>query len=68
MDEITLQTFKEFWVTSTPSSARYLPHLTSEELSLFQHLAQENIRLEQEHISHIYAVKRLYESLQIYTS
>ena len=63
MDEATLATFKEFWVTSTPSSLPYPLHLTQEEKTLFTYVTQENIRLEQERISYGYAVERIRESL-----
>ncbi len=63
MDKTTLQTFKEFQVAGTPTSAQHLPYLTSEEHVLFEYLAKENIRLEQERISHTYAVK----SIQLYS-
>ena len=64
MDETTLQTFKEFQVAGTPTSAQHLPYLTSEEHTLFESLAKENIRLEQEHISQGYAVEHIHEGLQ----
>ncbi|MGH2498304.1 MAG: Wadjet anti-phage system protein JetD domain-containing protein [Ktedonobacteraceae bacterium] len=59
MDEETLSAFSEFCVASTPCLIRQLPHLTDEEHALFLHLAENNLRLEQEHISHAYAVRRL---------
>ena len=55
----TLSTFSEFCVASTPCLMRQLPHLTNEEHELFLHLAENNLRLEQEHISHAYAVRQL---------
>jgi hypothetical protein len=64
MDETTLHTFQEFQVAGTPTSTQYLSHLTSEEHTLFEYLAQENIRLEQERISQSYAVKRIHEASQ----
>ena len=64
MDETTLQTFKDFWVTGTPSTARSLPHLTQKEHVLFEYLSQENIRLEQERIPHSYAMDHIQKSLQ----
>jgi hypothetical protein len=64
MDEATLQTFSAFCVAGTPCTAQQLPHLTPEEHALFQHLARENIRLEQEHIDHAYALQCLRVYLQ----
>jgi len=63
MDETTLATFKYFWVTSTPSSLPYPSHLAQKEATLFTYVTRENIRLEQECISHGYAVERIRESL-----
>ena len=60
MDWETLSAFSEFCVASTPCPIRQLSHLTDEEHALFLHLAENNLRLEQEHISHTYAVRRLY--------
>jgi hypothetical protein len=59
MDKETLSVFSEYCVASTPSPIRYLPHLTDEELNLFVYLADHNLRLEQERISHNYSVKQL---------
>lgn len=59
MDWETLSAFSEFCVASTPCLIRQLPHLTHEEHTLFLHLAENNLRLEQEHISHAYAVRQL---------
>lgn len=59
MDWETLSAFGEFCVASTPCLIRQLPHLTYEEHALFLHLAENNLRLEQEHISHAYAVSQL---------
>lgn len=63
MDEATLQTFSDFCVKGTPCTIQQLPHLTLEEHVLFQHLARENKRLEQEHIDHAYALQHLSEYL-----
>jgi hypothetical protein len=60
MDWETLSAFSEFCVASTPCLIRQLPHLTHEEHALFLHLVENNLRLEQEHISHAYAVRWLY--------
>jgi hypothetical protein len=57
MDEQTLQTFSSFHVEGTPSSARQLPYLTSEEHKLFLRLSEQKLRLEQERISHVYALE-----------
>ncbi len=59
MNEATLQTFSGFCVAGTPCSARQLPYLTPEEHTLFLHLAEGNIRLEQERISHGYALEQI---------
>ena len=59
MDWETLSSFSGFCVASTPCPIRQLPYLTHEEHSLFLHLVENNIRLEQEHISHAYAVRQL---------
>ena len=59
MDEATLQTFADFCVEGTLCTARHLPYLTPDEQALFLHVATRNIRLEQEHISHAYALERL---------
>lgn len=61
MNEATLQTFVDFCVTGMPCSAQQLPYLTSEEHALFLRLAGENIRLEQERISHAYALEQIYQ-------
>lgn len=58
-NEEHLSAFREFCVASTPCLIRQLPHLTDEEHALFLHLAEDNLRLEQEHISHTYAVRQL---------
>jgi len=59
MDQEALSTFADFCVESAPCSIRHLPHLTPEEHTLFVHLAREGIRLEQERISHAYALEQL---------
>ncbi|MEO7021021.1 MAG: DUF3322 domain-containing protein [Ktedonobacteraceae bacterium] len=59
MDEATFTIFAEFCVTGTPCRVRQIPHLTDEEHALFVRLAQEESRLEQEHISHVYALQQL---------
>ncbi len=64
MDRETLSTFSAFCVPGTPSPVRQLPHLTAAEHDLFLHLTENNLRLEQEHISHAYAVKKLEQSMK----
>jgi hypothetical protein len=59
MDEATLQAFSSFCVEGTPCTVQHLPYLTSQEQVLFQRLARENIRLEQERIDHAYALQYL---------
>lgn len=57
MDEETLNTHRHFCVEGTPCTVKQLPCLTPEEHTLFSHLAEQNIRLEQEHISHAYVLQ-----------
>jgi hypothetical protein len=57
MDETTFSTFSTFAVEGTPSPVRQLPNLTAEEQALFLRLVRDNIRLEQERISHSYALE-----------
>ncbi len=64
MDEATLATFAEFCVIGTPCRVRQLPSLTAEEYQLFLRLAQEEIRLEQERISHMYALQQVQACLE----
>jgi hypothetical protein len=64
MDDSTFHTFAAFWVLGTPCPVQHLPYLTEEEHMLFTHLVKENIRLEQEHISHAYALTCIQECLQ----
>jgi hypothetical protein len=59
MDWETFSTFSAFCVTGTLTPVRQLPYLTPEEHVLFLHLAENNLRLEQEHISQAYAVEKL---------
>jgi hypothetical protein len=60
MDKETLDTFIHFGVPGTPTIVRHLPHLTPQEHELFLHLAQNNIRLEQERIHHAYALQHIH--------
>ena len=58
MDQETLSIFADFCVEGTSCPIQHLPHLTPEEHTLFVHLAREGIRLEQERISHAYALEQ----------
>lgn len=62
MDAKTLETFKEFAVTVTESTAENLLYLTAEEQALYSYLSIHNQRLEQERISQDYAYRYI-ESL-----
>ena len=62
MDWETFSAFSAFCVTGTPTAARQLPYLTPEEHALFLHLAENNLRLEQERISHAYAIEKFSSS------
>lgn len=64
MDKTTLATFAEFCVPGTPCRVRHLPYLTAEEHALFLRLAQEETRLEQEHISHVYTLQQVQSCLE----
>lgn len=57
MDEQTFQTFAPFHVEGTPCNIRQLPHLTPEEHMHFLYLSDRTLRLEQERISHAYALE-----------
>lgn len=59
MDRETLNMFAAYCVESTPCTIQRLPHLTPEEHDLFLYLAEHCLRLEQERISHHYALKHL---------
>jgi hypothetical protein len=59
MDEQTLQAFSSFCVPGTSCTMRELPYLSEAEQLLCRYLIQHNVRLEQEHIDHAYAVKQL---------
>ena len=54
MDLETLNRFKGYWVKGTVTKVTRLPHLTEDELKLFEHLSVNNIRLEQERIPQEY--------------
>lgn len=53
MDEETLSNFKS--AEGTPAANQHLQRLTETELKLYNHLRQNNIRLEQEKITQIFA-------------
>jgi len=59
MDRETLSTFADFAVTGVPCPVQELPHLTPDEHDLFVYLAEHCLRLEQERISHSYAMGRI---------
>lgn len=59
MDWETFSTFAHYCVKSTPCPIQQLPYLSSEEHGLFVHLAEHNLRLEQERIDHRYALRQL---------
>lgn len=50
MDAATLAQYQQFQVRATPVAAAVLQHLTSTEQALFNHLADNYLRLEQERI------------------
>jgi hypothetical protein len=52
MDFTTLNLFKDYWDVGTESAVRVPENLTEKEKQLFLFLQQNNIRLEQEKISH----------------
>jgi hypothetical protein len=58
MDVETFETFRAFAVSGTPSESTALPNLTPSEQAVFQSLARNNLRLEQERISHDYVKER----------
>jgi hypothetical protein len=59
MDAATFDAFQEFAVPGTPCAVTALPHLTPAEHALFARLARDGPRLEQERITHAYAVGKL---------
>lgn len=64
MDMKTFETFDEFAVSVVVTTAENLPHLTSEEKTLYTHLALHQKRLEQERISQDYANQFLRNLMQ----
>ncbi|MGI9176132.1 MAG: Wadjet anti-phage system protein JetD domain-containing protein [Rhodothermales bacterium] len=64
MDKATLEAFRPFIIPGTPvpeTDVRTLPHLTPEEHALFEWLAGENLRLEQERIPPAFVQEALAE-------
>lgn len=59
MDEATFTAFQQFAGPGTPCPVETLPQLHPPEQRLFKRLAAGNIRLEQEHIAHPFAVRQL---------
>ncbi len=59
MDEETVNIFREAIGQGTPGVIKVLSHLTPAEESLYQHLAANNFRLEQEKISQAYVCRRM---------
>lgn len=64
MDVKTFETFQEFAVSVPIESVATLPHLNSEEHTLYTYLSLHGKRLEQEHISQDYANYYLQNLLQ----
>jgi hypothetical protein len=67
MDEETLSCFK--CASGTPASNQNLQQLTESELKLYNHLRQNNIRLEQEKITQTFAVEKIneiYNAMQLH--
>lgn len=56
MDVATLDAFRDFLVAGTPSSDNQPKHLTEWETTVYQTLQTQNLRLEQERISHDYVM------------
>lgn len=61
MNVKTFETFKEFAVTVTESTAENLLYLTPEEQALYLYLSLHNKRLEQERISQDYGYKYVHD-------
>jgi hypothetical protein len=61
MDQETFQAFRNYCVIGAESLVTQLPHLTAEEHDLYNNLLSlpEKNRLEQEKISHQYAVHKI---------
>ncbi|HEU5103869.1 MAG TPA: Wadjet anti-phage system protein JetD domain-containing protein [Roseiflexaceae bacterium] len=63
MDQATFETFRAFAGAAPPSGAPPLPHLTASERALFEWLAHEQLRLEQEHITQAFIIDRIQNAL-----
>lgn len=61
MDNKTLELFKEFAVTGTTCNIDFLEKLSADEHLLFEFLARDNLRLEQERIPQWYVIKSIEE-------
>ncbi|MEC3963850.1 Wadjet anti-phage system protein JetD domain-containing protein [Flagellimonas halotolerans] len=59
MDIKVLEMYKEFIVSGTVSKGNSLSHLSNEELEVFEHLFNNNFRLEQERIHQSLIIERL---------
>lgn len=57
MDFQTLEAFKTEWGQGEKTNVSHLAHLTEIEMALFSYLKENNIRLEQEKISHAYVLE-----------
>lgn len=60
MDLQTLDDHREFQVIGKGTNVNSLPNLTAEESGLFSYLKENNIRLEQEKITHEYTMQKVY--------
>lgn len=59
MERVFLDLLPQFIVEGTPASAVTLPHLNENELELFLHLKEGNLRLEQERIPQIRVIDEI---------
>lgn len=59
MDRQTLDDHKEYWVKGKETKANNLPNLTPNESELFHYIRENNIRLEQERITHKYVEDKI---------
>lgn len=59
MDQDTYETYKMFSVQGTPEEIIKTLNLTKGESELYQYLYKNNLRLEQEKIDHVHAVRKL---------
>jgi len=60
MDHATFEAFRSFAGVAPPTGATILPHLTAHEHALFEWLAREQLRLEQEHLTQAFIIARLH--------